>query len=189
MDGDRYHFPIQRMAVPAAFAFALFHSAMAFATGPDTEFFEKKIRPVLAESCFECHSGQAKELKGNLRLDSAEALKTGGETGPVLAPGAPEKSRLIEAIRYQDPDLQMPPKGRLSADKIEDLTNWVRQGAPGRNPGQRPVAIRRQRGPENRTSTCSSAKRRIGRGSRSKRRLRQRCSCKRGPLSRSIGSC
>src|SRR5947207_3404568 len=104
--------------------------ALARADGSDTEFFEKKIRPVLVESCYECHSSRAKELKGELRLDSAESLKAGGETGPVVAPGSPEKSRLIDAIRYQNADLQMPPKGRLASSKIDDLTEWVKRGAP-----------------------------------------------------------
>ena len=70
-------------------------------------FFEQRIRPVLVERCYTCHSAVADPLKGALRLDSAAALAAGGASGlPAVAPGAPETSRLMEAIRYQNPDLQ-----------------------------------------------------------------------------------
>jgi hypothetical protein len=96
---------------------------------PETAaFFETKIRPLLIENCFSCHSD--KKQKGSLRLDSLAALKTGGDRGPVIVPGAPEKSLLIQAVGYADPDLHMPPKKKLSKVQIEDLTRWVRMGAP-----------------------------------------------------------
>src|SRR3989442_7030402 len=78
------------------------------------EFFEKKIRPVLAERCYECHSHSAKKLKANLYLDSREGMLQGGDTGVALVLGEPEKSRIIEAIRFTNPDLQMPPKQKLA---------------------------------------------------------------------------
>src|SRR5687768_12555125 len=93
------------------------------------DFFESKVRPVLVERCYECHSNQSKKLKGGLKLDSREALLVGGDNGPAVVPGEPEKSRLIEAIRYQNVDLQMPPKGRLTDAQIADLTAWVKAGA------------------------------------------------------------
>ena len=79
--------------------------------GPLEDFFENKIRPVLAEQCLKCHSeGEGRKVKGGLRLDSRAALLKGGESGPAIIPGDPEKSLIIKVIRYQD-DLQMPPKG------------------------------------------------------------------------------
>jgi cytochrome c553 len=94
------------------------------------EFFEKKVRPVLIERCYRCHSSQSEKLKGGLRLDSQAGLLKGGETGPVLNLEAPEKSRLLEAISYQNPDLQMPPKGKLPDQQIADLNAWVKMGVP-----------------------------------------------------------
>src|SRR5436190_23019387 len=89
------------------------------------DFFERKIRPVLAEHCYKCHSASAEKLKGNLLLDSREGMLNGGESGkPAVVAGDPEKSRLIEAIRYTNDDLQMPPKkagGKLSEAQIADL--------------------------------------------------------------------
>src|SRR6266536_1706626 len=89
-------------------------SALAADPGPGgLEFFEKQVRPVLVERCYKCHSASSEKLKGQLRLDSREGMLKGGESvQPSIAPGQPEKSRLIEAIHYGNPDLQMPPKGR-----------------------------------------------------------------------------
>lgn len=94
------------------------------------EFFEKKIRPLLMDRCYECHSAQSKKLKGGLRLDSRDGVLKGGDSGPALMPGEPEKSLLIKAVRYTDKDLQMPPKQRLPPDQIADLETWVKSGAP-----------------------------------------------------------
>src|SRR5436309_12282153 len=90
------------------------------------EFFEKKIRPVLVERCYKCHSAQSEKLKGGLYLDTPEGLKKGGESGkPSIIPGDPDRSVLIEAIRYKNEDLQMPPKQRLSDAQIADFVAWV----------------------------------------------------------------
>jgi hypothetical protein len=91
------------------------------------EFFETKVRPVLAENCFTCHG--AKRQQAGLRLDGRETLLKGSETGPVVVAGDPDKSRLIHAIRYQG-ELKMPPKGPLPAEAIESLTTWIKMGAP-----------------------------------------------------------
>lgn len=91
------------------------------------EFFEKKVRPILVNRCFECHGDQAKP-KGNLRLDSLEAALEGGETGPALVPGKAKESLLVSAINYGDV-YQMPPKSKLPADEIAVLTKWVESGA------------------------------------------------------------
>ena len=106
----------------------------ALASGPTAEqieFFEDKVRPVLAEHCYSCHSDKAEKVKGGLRLDTRETLLKGGTAGPVIVPGDAEASRLIKAVRYTDPDLQMPPKDKkLSAEQIASLETWVKMGAP-----------------------------------------------------------
>jgi hypothetical protein len=91
------------------------------------DFFEAKIRPVLAANCWECH-GSAKQKSG-LRLDSREAILMGGETGPAVVLGKPEASLMVEAISY-DGSIQMPPRKRLSKSEIAALSEWIRQGAP-----------------------------------------------------------
>ena len=103
------------------------------------EFFEKKIRPVLVERCYKCHSTGSEKLKGGLHVDSREGLLKGGDTRPAIVPGQPEKSLLIEALTYQNPDLQMPPKERLSAAVVADFAAWIKQGAlwPGAGAGQK----------------------------------------------------
>ena len=95
----------------------------------DLEFFEKKIRPALVENCIKCHNSADKKAKGGLALDTKEGVARGGETGPAVVPGKPELSLLVKAILY-DGDLKMPPKGKLSAELIADLTQWVKMGAP-----------------------------------------------------------
>ncbi len=97
----------------------------------DFTFFESKIRPLLADHCYSCHSAKAEKLKGGLYVDSLEGLLKGGDTGPALVPGDAEKSLLIKAVHYTDADLQMPPKGKKLSDRqITDLTQWVKAGAP-----------------------------------------------------------
>jgi len=94
------------------------------------EFFEQHIRPVLAERCYQCHSTRAEKVKGGLRLDSREQMLKGGKDGMVLVPGDPDKSKLIEAIRYINSDLQMPPKHQLSKQEVSAFERWVKMGAP-----------------------------------------------------------
>ena len=89
-------------------------------------FFEEKIRPALAESCFACHT---QNKLGGLRLDSRAALLEGGKSGPAIVPGSPEASLLIQAIRH-DGDLKMPMGNKLPDDQIAALTEWVKLGAP-----------------------------------------------------------
>ncbi len=91
------------------------------------DFFEKQVRPLLAENCFGCH-GPSKR-KAGLRLDHISTILTGGDNGPALVRGDPASSRLIRAVEYGDPDLQMPPKGKLPAERIEILRAWVKSGA------------------------------------------------------------
>jgi cytochrome c553 len=102
-------------------------------------FFESKVRPVLAERCFKCHSAQAEKLKAGFHADSLQGLLKGGDNGPAIVPAHPEQSRLIEAIGYGNIDLQMPPKGKLTDQQIADLTQWIKMGAPW--PGGSAVAV------------------------------------------------
>ncbi len=97
----------------------------------DLQFFEAKVRPILVGKCYNCHSKEADKVRGGFLLDTREALLHGGNSGPAIVPGNPDDSLLVQAIRYKDEDLQMPPKGeKLSDREIADLTEWVRRGAP-----------------------------------------------------------
>ncbi|HXD88080.1 MAG TPA: DUF1553 domain-containing protein [Urbifossiella sp.] len=96
------------------------------------DFFEKKIRPLLVEHCYACHSSDAaakKKLRGGLRLDNREALRSGGDSGPAIVPGKPAGSLLIETLKYAG-EIKMPPKGKLPAAAIAAFEEWVKIGAP-----------------------------------------------------------
>ncbi|MBT5925766.1 MAG: DUF1549 domain-containing protein [Verrucomicrobia bacterium] len=92
-------------------------------------YFETHIRPVLIEHCYECHS-ESEKIKGGLRLDIRQGLEIGGDSGKALEPGAPENSLLMEAIHYTNPDLEMPPNGKLPQSQVALIENWIRMGAP-----------------------------------------------------------
>src|SRR6266853_4465361 len=96
-----------------AAAVAAVSAAATAATEPTPEqaaFFENKVRPILSEACYKCHSLEQGKSKGGLTVDTKEGLLKGGENGVVVKPGDPGKSSLITAVKYLDPDLQMPPK-------------------------------------------------------------------------------
>ncbi len=95
-----------------------------------TDFFEKRIHPVLVERCYTCHSAQARKLKGNLLLDTRAGVLKGGDLGASIVPGDPDKSLLVKAVRYTDNDLKMPPKKPLKPEEIADFEAWVKMGAP-----------------------------------------------------------
>jgi mono/diheme cytochrome c family protein len=97
-------------------------------TEEQLKFYETKVRPVFVEHCYKCHGPD--KHRGGLRLDSANALMTGGDTGPAIVPGHPEKSLLIKAINHEDPQLKMPEGGKLTKEQIADVTRWVKMGAP-----------------------------------------------------------
>ena len=100
------------------------------------EMFEKHIRPIFIENCYKCHSAEAEKVKGGLLLDTREGILKGGETGPALVPGNPEKSLLIKAVRYTDENLQMPPKNKkLSPEQIADRGGGDRGARPQRVDG------------------------------------------------------
>jgi hypothetical protein len=92
------------------------------------ELFESKIRPVLVEHCYECHSASAKQLEGELRLDSRDAMRRGGPSGPAVVPGNAAESVLLSALRHED--FEMPPTGKLSDRVIDDFAKWIQIGAP-----------------------------------------------------------
>ncbi len=108
--------------------------AMSWPVGADEaarlEFFEKKIRPVLVEHCYKCHSAEVKKPKGNLTLDTRAGIRRGGDSGPAVVPGKPQESWLIKAVRHTREDLKMPPAGKLPDPVVADLEAWVKMGAP-----------------------------------------------------------
>lgn len=96
----------------------------------EIEFFEKKVRPILAARCYECHSKAQEKDRGGLVLDDRAAILTGGDSGPAATPREVDNSLLIEAVRYAPDGLQMPPEGKIPDPEIEVLTEWVRRGLP-----------------------------------------------------------
>ena len=122
------------MAVLSSLAVFVFSCDGREFSSDELEFFEREIRPLFVEHCYKCHSVDSSKLKSGLYLDSRDGVLNGGDSlRPAVALGQPEQSLLIEAIRYQNPDLQMPPKGKLSKDQINDLIRWVEMGAPWPN--------------------------------------------------------
>ncbi len=103
-------------------------------------FFESRIRPLLADNCFQCHAD--KKQRGSLRLDSRAALMAGGDRGAAVVPGKPEESLLLKAVRHED-ELKMPPKKKLAKEQIADLTRWIRLGAPWSGPAAAPTPVKR----------------------------------------------
>lgn len=96
----------------------------------DLQFFESRIRPVLIEHCYSCHSAEAaakNALRGGLRVDDREAMIAGGESGPAIVPGVPQESLLLSALRQES--FAMPPEGPLSPQTIADFEEWIARGA------------------------------------------------------------
>ena len=109
----------------------------------DVAFFEKSIRPVLVKHCYECHSAEAAskgKLKAALALDTKQGMLTGGESGPAVVPGDVKKSLLMAALRHEK--YEMPPKGRLPAEVIDQFAKWVAMGAPDPREGTTPTPRR-----------------------------------------------
>ncbi|MBL8797186.1 MAG: PSD1 domain-containing protein, partial [Planctomycetia bacterium] len=122
-----------RSLLPCAVVLLASFGATARAAEPakldpaQVEYFEKHVRPVLVEHCLKCHGPE--KQKGGLRLDSAAATKSGGDSGPAMVLGKPDESRLIKALRYED-NIQMPPNKKLPDAQIQALATWVKMGAP-----------------------------------------------------------
>ena len=123
-------------------------ASLAGAQDANTEsinFFEQKIRPVLVQHCYACHSEEAataKKLKGGLWLDSAETTLAGGENGPALVKGKSGESLLMKALRYDG--LEMPPTGKLPDAVIADFAKWIDSGAADPRTGKRPAIRKRE---------------------------------------------
>jgi len=108
---------------------ALFLIPLAATAAEGDAFFRERVEPLLKQRCYECHSHEGK-IKGGLVLDSRSGWQAGGDSGAVLMPRSLEKSRLIEAVRYTNPDMEMPPKAKLPESEIAVLEEWVKRGAP-----------------------------------------------------------
>ena len=121
---------LQRLLLLAACTAGLpGHGVAAAITPEQTEFFEKKIRPVLVAECVECHN--ADKQKGGLRLDYRDGWKKGGDSGETIVPGDPKESLLLRTIRHEEEDLKMPSKApKLDPAVIADFEAWVKMGAP-----------------------------------------------------------
>ncbi len=125
------------------FGLAFPTESLAADTAKDIAFFERKIRPVLIKNCYECHSAEAVksgELAGGLQLDTRAGSRQGGDSGPAVAPGKPEQSLLLAALRHEG-ELEMPPDDKLAPAVIKDFADWIKMGAPDPRDGN-PVATR-----------------------------------------------
>ncbi|MCA9224184.1 MAG: DUF1549 domain-containing protein, partial [Planctomycetales bacterium] len=129
------YFHVNRVPVLLRFVVSGWIVAMGLLVGSLTlaaeqaeiDFFESKIRPVLVRHCYECHSAEGGEVKGGLRLDTRDAIRRGGDSGPAVVPGDVDGSLLIDAVRYES--FEMPPTGRLPDHVVADLTRWIEAGA------------------------------------------------------------
>ncbi len=106
-------------------------------------YFETYIRPLLAKHCYECHGN--KEQEASLRLDTWTGLMNGGDTGTAIVGGKPAQSLLLTAVKYQDPNLQMPPENRLSRQDVGKLEHWIRIGAPHPDASETPLTTKKKR--------------------------------------------
>ena len=128
---------IERTVIGSALALFVCSVATAQTDKSGLDFFEAKIRPVLVRRCYECHSAKAaaaKALKGGLQVDTRDGIRQGGETGPAMIPGQPEKSLLIAALKYDG--LEMPPQAKLPASIVADFEKWISLGAPDPRDGK-----------------------------------------------------
>ena len=110
---------------------------------PQIDFFEKKIRPILINECYQCHS-EGQKIEGNLRLDWKGGWLNGGDSGQAIIPGQLGKSLFIQAIRHGNEELKMPPKKKLTAQQIEDLEKWVVMGAPDPRISEKKSAVQKK---------------------------------------------
>jgi hypothetical protein len=118
-----------RSLVPIPLALWCLWLASSARADDGSALFESRIRPVLVEHCYKCHSGQARSPKGGLRLDSRDALRKGGGSGPALVPGRPDESLLLRALSYDGSVAEMPPDERLPEAVVADFRRWIASGA------------------------------------------------------------
>ena len=108
-------------------------------TADQLAFFEKSIRPVLADKCYKCHSTKSDKVKGGLLLDTREGIRAGGDSGHAVVPGNLKESLIVKALHWQDKDLRMPPEkdgGKLPDNVIADFEKWISMGAPDPRDGE-----------------------------------------------------
>ena len=105
-------------------------SVAGFGQNKGIEFFEKKVRPLLAKHCYECHSTRADKIKGGLLLDTKSGIRMGGDLGPAVVPGNLSESLLMEAVNWENEDMQMPPKKKLPDSAVQVFEEWIKMGAP-----------------------------------------------------------
>ncbi len=118
-------------------------AALAPRIGADpaqVDFFEQRIRPVLVNKCYKCHSADSEKVKGGLLLDTRAGVLAGGDNGAIVVPGDPKKSSLIQSLRWVDKDTQMPPKEQLPADVVADFEKWIEMGVPDPREGDAKAA-------------------------------------------------
>ena len=140
---------LRKLAFLLVLPFPVFAHSAASATEPmfsadDVQFFEQKIRPVLVEHCYSCHSAEAAsndELQGGLLVDTRAGLLEGGDSGPAVLPGKPTDGMLLDALRYET--FEMPPSGPLPKTVIADFEEWIRRGAADPRTGKSPSTIKR----------------------------------------------
>ena len=123
------HLPPRHRTLCLSLLANVFGIAAAVHVSAEDAFFRDQVEPILRERCYECHS-HAGKIKGGLVLDSRSGWQAGGDSGPAVVPGSVEKSRIIEAVRYANPDVEMPPKAKLPPGEIAVLEQWVARGAP-----------------------------------------------------------
>jgi mono/diheme cytochrome c family protein len=114
-----------RVLKPIAVLILLAAWAAPLCADEKSDFFEARIRPLLAKNCFECHGDKKQE--SDVRLDRKQFVM--GKTSPLVAPGKPDSSRMWQVVKYDESDVQMPPKGRLSDEELGMLRHWIEQGA------------------------------------------------------------
>ena len=126
------------IAAALALPVVLSRAGLADEAAAGQAFFEKKIRPLLIEHCYDCHSEQADAQEGGLLLDRSSGWLQGGSTGKAVVPGDLDSSLLLTAVRYTNDELQMPPEYQLEPDAVKLLEQWIRRGAPGpaNDPGE-----------------------------------------------------
>jgi hypothetical protein len=130
----------KRWAVVLSFAMTLgvaYSPGIAAADDAALDHFERRIRPVLVEHCYPCHSQASGVSQGSLRLDTAEAMRRGGDSGPVFYAEAPHDSLLLQALRYEG--YEMPPSGKLPDETIAAFAEWVAAGAADPREGDETV--------------------------------------------------
>ncbi|HAD61552.1 MAG TPA: hypothetical protein DCG12_20120 [Planctomycetaceae bacterium] len=132
--------PLALSRVVQIVSLLLFFSLSCTTADDTTEqqrFFEAKIRPVLVEHCYKCHSADSKKVEGGLLLDTAAGSRAGGESGPAVVPGKPNESLLLDAVRYQS--FEMPPNQQLPESIVADLEKWIRDGAHDPRSGEHSI--------------------------------------------------